>query len=152
MPPASEESPFGTQRVVTVTVNGHRFTYRRPSRFELAEIRRRYVGKVTQWGRARETETNTLNNLDPDLEWDARFEIGLLPGEEDGKVIDRGETAPPHWFGKLPDGTACVSFVKVDPAEFVAVRDAVRAAVTELEKKASTTPRSTGPVHGTSSA
>ena len=144
---ATNVSPFGVQRTVTVEVNGFTFTYRRPSRFDESEINRLYAGKVSSWGRASAVETQQRAFIDGnDLLWDSRFAICLRPAIEDGKVMDRGETAPAHWLTtqKQPgaDDVTVISFDKVDPAEHRAVAAAL---AVELEKKVPVTPRSSEP-------
>ena len=107
----------GQGRVIVFQVNGFEFGYRRPSRADIADTRRKQALKMAP-ATGLPVEAQTIDILDGDnLRNEASLEIGLVPRKlSDGTILDQGERAPAHWLeaGK-------VSFVKVDPEEFDAV-------------------------------
>lgn len=115
----------GQDRVVRVSVRGHEFGYRRPSRADLSDVTRRYALKVTG-ATGLNVETDVIQAMDgKPLQDEARLEIGLVSRRtRDGKTLALGETAPTHW---LVDGV--VSFDNVDPEEFDEVVAAIDAAL-----------------------
>lgn len=122
----------GSNRVITVTVNGSTFGYRRPSRADDAEVKRRLAIKLSMAGLM--NASNILDQMDGGgLEWEARFEIGLLPPMRDGREQEsRGETAPAHWIKvtrtdeKGNPLERMVSFDEVPPEEFAEVASTIK--------------------------
>lgn len=99
-------------RIITFTINGGTFRYRRPSRSDTAEVTRRFVSKL---GKAKDIkESDILSIYDgTQLLWECRFEVGFSPRVISGKEISLGEKAPDHWY---LDGE--VSFHDVEDSEF----------------------------------
>lgn len=111
----------GQDRILKVTVRGHEFGFRRPSRADLDDIARRIAAKLTPAsGYAVESDL-IAGGIGDAVEWEARFEVCLLPRRKrDGSEIALGESAPTHW---LEDGV--VSFANVMPEEFWEVAEAI---------------------------
>ena len=139
----------GVSRVVTVTVNGRQFGYRRPSRGDEAEHRRMFALKLSMAGFA--NAATILDQLDGNpLEWECRLAIGLLPPIINGaEAASRGECAPDDWIEVLKTDdkgnvlARRISFENVDPDEFVAVIRAIDeqlTAIADAKKKAQLPP------------
>lgn len=130
----------GQDRILLVTVRGHEFGYRRPSRADLDDIARRLAAKLTPAsGYAVESDL-IAGGMGDAAEWEARFEICLVPRRKrDGSEIHLGERAPAHWL----EGGA-VSFANVMPDEFWEVATAF--------EKALAPPVPTSPASSSSSA
>jgi len=118
----------GVDRVVTFTINGHSFGFRRPSRADEGDAQKRYVMKVA--------ESEMLAGLGgTNFFWESRLEVGLVPRRNRAsQEINLGEKAPSHWFD---DGV--LSFDQVDPEEFKAVVEYLESEV--FKKKTSEQPK-----------
>ena len=119
----------GVDRVVTVAINGHSFGFRRPSRADVHETRRRMAQRMV---------SDLHEVLDgASMEWECALEVGLQSQVRDGVEIKLGEHAPDHWFQPVVDSGGkpigrVVAYGDVLNDEFRAVCDALGA---ELGKK-----------------
>lgn len=113
----------GRDRVITFTINGHEFGFRRPSRADSSEISRRFIYKLSLAGDTQSADM--LNAYDgAGLLWESRLEVCLANRMVNSKVIDSGEKAPAHW--KF-DGE--ISFHDVEDSEFRSVTEYISSAV-----------------------
>lgn len=121
MPELTGATP-GRDRIVSFTVRGHEFAFRRPSRADKAAIHRRNVVKLGVTGIPSDSEL--LMAYDGSgLTWESRLEVGLAPRPDK----NLGERAPSHW---LKDGR--IDFDEVNEDEFNEVCQYLSETVFEL--------------------
>lgn len=107
MPELNGATP-GRDRIVSFTIRGQEFAYRRPSRADRAAMHRRNVVKLGVTGIPADTELMQAYD-GAGLTWESRLEVGLVPRPDK----NMGERAPSSW---LKDGQ--INFDEVDEDEF----------------------------------
>ena len=96
MPPEAVTPTPGAQRIITFTINGGTFAFRRPSRADEAEVARRTAVAIVN---------DTHDRLDGlKIQFDSQLEVGLRPRvTRTGEELNLGETAPAHWLEPIVD-------------------------------------------------
>lgn len=113
----------GRDRIVSFSIDGKEFAFRRPSRADSAEANRRFIIKLSLSGDAQNADM--LNAYDgAGLLWEARLEVGFAPRRVKGNILDLGEKVPSNW---MLDGS--VTFHDVNDDEFQRVCEYLSSAV-----------------------
>lgn len=154
----SEETPTygptpGADRVFSLTVNGHSFVGRRPSRADRAEINRLYVQKLLRAAPPAADPITVQSAQSMIAAYDgggllaeAQIEVLFRVRKNGGTVSDLGECVPPHWLRTLKNDAGdaigvMISFENVPEDEFSEV--ARQLDVLLEEKKRAVVPRAT---------